>query len=59
MNSFDLGIPIGIGYELKGNLGVGLRYIMGLSNIWSNSDEGSDHNNVLALRVTWTFNKSK
>jgi outer membrane immunogenic protein len=56
MNSFDLGIPVGVGYQMKGNLGVGLRYIYGLTNI-NSGDGDSFHNNVLALRVTWTFNK--
>jgi hypothetical protein len=57
LNSFDFGIPVGVGYEFKGNFGVGLRYIMGVTNVLSDSSEGSDHNNVLVLRLTYTFNK--
>jgi hypothetical protein len=58
LNSFDFGIPLGVGYEFNGSLGVGLRYIMGLSNIYKENDD-TDRNNVLALRLTWTFNKNK
>jgi hypothetical protein len=33
VNKFDFGIPIGVGYEFKNNIGVGLRLIEGLTNI--------------------------
>jgi len=59
LNDFDLGIPIGVGYELKGNFGIGLRYILGVSNIMKGSADDKGHNAVLTLRATYTFNKNK
>jgi hypothetical protein len=59
MKSYDFGLPVGIGYETKGNFGIGLRYIQGLSDLWSERAPWSSYNSVLALRLTWTFNKNK
>ncbi len=61
INGFDLGIPVGVGYEFKNNFGVGLRYIYGITNINKNSTDENEknHNVVLALRVTYTFNKNR
>ena len=58
INTFDLSIPIGVGYEFKNNIGVGVRVNPGIINI--NSDEGvsgKDRNFVVALRGTYTFKK--
>ena len=56
VNNFDFGIPIGVGYEFKNNLGVGIRVVPGLMNINAESD-AKDRNLVAALRVTYTFRK--
>lgn len=57
MNSFDFGIPLGAGYEMPNNIGIGARVIIGVSNINKGDDVYKDHNLVFALRGTYTFNK--
>jgi hypothetical protein len=57
VNSFDFGIPLGVGYEMPNNIGVGARVIIGVSNINKGDDVYKDHNLVFALRGTYTFNK--
>jgi hypothetical protein len=54
VNTFDLGIPAGIGYEFKKRYSVGLRVIQGITNINSVSD-AKDYNFVAALRFIYTF----
>jgi hypothetical protein len=56
MNKVDFSIPLGVGYEFKNNLGVGLRVIPGLNDITKDSDE-KDRNFVVAVGVTYTFKK--
>jgi hypothetical protein len=56
MNKIDFGIPVEVGYEFKNNIGVGVRVVPGISNIYSD-DEAKDRNLVGSLRVTYTFNK--
>jgi hypothetical protein len=56
LNKFDFGIPLGVGYEFKNNLGIGIRVVPGLANI--NEDAtAKDHNLVATLRMTYTFKK--
>jgi len=60
VNTFDFGIPIGVGYEFKNKLGVGLRVVPGLTNINKDPNGEStakDRNLVAAVRVTYTFAK--
>ena len=54
MNKFDFGIPLGVGYESKNKVGIGLRVIKGLSNI-NKDDTYKDHNLVYALRGTYSL----
>jgi Outer membrane protein beta-barrel domain len=56
LNRFDIGIPIGIGYELSKNLAVGLRVVPGLMNLDKDSGE-KDHNLIFGIRVIYTFIK--
>ena len=56
--AFDFGIPIGVGYELKNNLGIGLRIIDGFTNINANNTI-KDHNFVMALRGTYSIKGKK
>lgn len=53
---FDLGIPLGVGYDFPNNFGLGLRVTPGVMNIsrgdWS---DFTDRNFVVALRGTYTF----
>lgn len=59
VSKFDLGIPVGIGYELKNNLGFGIRVIPGVTNVNSSefADGYKDHNFVVSARVSYTFKK--
>jgi len=58
INTFDFGLPFGIGYEFNNNFSIGIRVIEGLSNINSTGDK-KDHNFVMALRGTYSFNGKK
>ena len=55
--TFDLGIPLGVGYDFPNNFGVGLRVTPGVLNINSSeyADEYKNRNFVVALRGTYTF----
>jgi hypothetical protein len=55
MNIFDFSIPLGVGYEFRNNLGLGLRVIPGISDITEDEDE-VDRNFVIALRGTYKLN---
>jgi hypothetical protein len=57
--TFDLGIPLGVGYDFPNNFGINLRVIPGVINVNSSeySDEYKNHNFVVALRGTYTFPK--
>jgi hypothetical protein len=58
VNTFDLSVPLGIGYDFKNNVGVGVRVIPGLTNINSGGDYVSrDRNFVVALRGTYTLTR--
>jgi len=54
VNSFDFGIPIGIGYIVQKKVGINLRYILGVSNM-NKGDNAKDHNRVWALRLFYLF----
>jgi hypothetical protein len=54
VNTFDLGIPAGIGYEFKKRYAIGLRVIQGITNI-NSQDAAKDYNFVAALRFIYTF----
>lgn len=54
VKKFDFGIPIGIGYEFKNNIGIGVRLIPGLTNI-NTYDDIKDHNFVIGLGVSYTL----
>ncbi|NVO20954.1 MAG: outer membrane beta-barrel protein [Bacteroidetes bacterium] len=56
VNSFDFGIPIGLGYQFNNRFELGIRMIEGLSNINKASVE-KDHNLVLALKGTYKLRK--
>ena len=56
VNKFDFGIPVGVGYEFKNNLGLGFRVIQGLTNVDGNNTTKT-HNFVMALRFTYRFDK--
>jgi len=60
MKIFDLGIPIGIGYQINEKIGVGFRVIPGITNIFEDEyEDEKDHNLVFALRGTYTLSLKK
>lgn len=58
VKTFDLGIPLGVGYEFPNNFGVGFRVTPGLTSI-NKGDYASykDRNFVFAIRGTYTIPK--
>ena len=57
IKTFDLGIPLGLGYDFPNNFGVGLRVIPGVLNInaGERADSYTNRNLTVALRGTYTF----
>lgn len=57
MNKLDLGLALGVGYQLESGLNFNLGYDLGLSNI--NDFEGSEdykvHNRVIKISVGFNF----
>ena len=60
MKIFDMGIPMGIGYQIKEKISVGLRFIPGITKIFEDADlDDNERNMVFALRGTYTLNLNK
>ena len=56
-NTFDLGIPLGVGYDFSNNFGLNFRIVPGILNI-DEGDYGDKYRNlVLSLTGTYTFPK--
>jgi len=53
MNSFDFGVPFGIGYEINNRFGLGLRAVPGVANIDKLEDGDTDKNRnfVIGFRL--------
>jgi Outer membrane protein beta-barrel domain len=51
VNSFDVGVPVGVGYEYKKKFGISARYYWGLSNIAKDSPDSKAYNRVFSLRL--------
>ena len=54
LNSTDFGLGLGLGYNFTENVGAGLRYTAGLSDIYKDSD-GKVNNSNIAISVAYTF----
>lgn len=55
-NSTDFGLGLGLGYNFTENIGAGLRYTAGLSNIYKDAPSGySVNNSNIAVSVAYTF----
>ena len=54
-NSTDFGLNVGFGYDFTENIGVGLRYTAGLSNIAKDSGDFKVNNTNIALTVGYKF----
>ena len=55
LNSTDFGLNLGFGYDFTENIGVGLRYTAGLSNILKDSGDLKANNSNIALTVGYKF----
>ena len=56
LNSTDFGLGLGLGYNITENVGAGLRYTAGLSNIYKDAPSGySVNNSNIAVSVAYTF----
>jgi hypothetical protein len=56
MNSTDFGLGLGFGYNFTENVGAGVRYTAGLSNIYKDAPSGfSVNNSNIAISVAYTF----
>ena len=54
LKKLDIGIPIGVGYQLKNKIGVGLRITPGLMNV--NKDKQFKNRNMVAsLRASYAL----
>ena len=59
LESNDVALALGFGYQLKGGLGIGARYTMGMSSIGKDADEDTK-NGVWQFSLSYTFfNKGK
>lgn len=51
----DLGAAFGAGIDLPAGIGFTARYVLGLSNIYDESDEGTIKNNVFQISLSYRF----
>lgn len=57
VNTFDLGIPLAVGYNFENNFGIRLRVVPGITNVNSGGDVSRDHNFLVGLGATYTLEK--
>lgn len=55
VRSFDLGLPLGIGYVCRSGLGAGVRVVPGIANLNKQSSDGTDHNFAILFRALFNF----
>ena len=58
IKKIEVGLPVGVGYRLNDKIDLGIRAILGLTNINSNG-EGNDHNLLVVARVRYAIDLSK
>lgn len=46
LNTTDIGIGVGAAYDITENIGVGLRYTLGVSNINKEGDDSNNNSNI-------------
>lgn len=54
VNSFELGLPLGVGYAVNDKIHLGIRFTYGLTNL-SSSGHGTDHNYLIVGMLAYTF----
>ena len=61
IKSFELGLPVGVGYQLNDELGFGLRVTFGLTNLDDSEYDDSYHNylvvGIVRYTIDWIYNK--
>lgn len=55
MKSMNLGLGLGAGYEMENGLGFGLRYNLGLSNLYDGEGDDTYKINTLNIGVSYKF----
>ncbi|MBN2744758.1 MAG: PorT family protein [Marinilabiliaceae bacterium] len=55
MKSMNLGLGLGAGYEMENGLGFGLRYNLGLSNLYDGEGDATYKINTLNIGVSYKF----
>jgi hypothetical protein len=58
MKKFDLGLPVGAGYQLSKKLSIGARATFGLTNLDDTGSDTSDHNFMLVAVLRYAFGSS-
>ncbi len=56
-NGFELGLAAGASYETDGGLGIGFRYVRGLTSLYEDTDGFTANYNVLQLFASYTLGK--
>lgn len=54
LKGLDLGLNLGLGYDLESGIGIDLRYGLGLSNV-VDYDDADGKNSVISLAVSYAF----
>ncbi|PZX18607.1 outer membrane protein with beta-barrel domain [Breznakibacter xylanolyticus] len=55
MKSMNFALGIGAGYEMENGLGIGLRYNLGLSNLYDGEGDGTYKINTINIGVSYKF----
>lgn len=58
VNSFELGLPLGVGYRLKNGIGIGVKAIYGLTNM-DKTEGGKGHNLLFGANINYQINWDK
>lgn len=55
VKSLDFGVNFGLGFDFSENLSAGVRYNIGLSNVFDDSDDFKVNNSVFSLALGYKF----
>lgn len=58
VKKFDLGIPVGVGYQLNKKLSIGARATFGITNLDDSGSDTADHNFMLVAVLRYAFKLS-
>ncbi len=58
LKKLDVGLGVGLGYDINQNFGANVRYVAGLTDIWKETTEGDvAKNSVFQIGVYYKFSK--